>query len=193
MSDRSIYVFDADGVAIRPWGFANALERDHSITREMTKAFFRGPFQDCLVGKANLRAIVADGTRDWGWSGTADELISLWMGADDLPDAAVLARVEELRSRGNVCCLASNQEAVRAAYISNEMGFANRFDHLFFSCHLGSMKPAGEYYAAIEETLGAAPGSLVLIDDSRGNVEAARERGWHGVVYADERDLSLIS
>ena len=49
-----IYVFDADGVVIRPWGFATALREEHNITPEQTRSFFVGPFQDCLTAQADL-------------------------------------------------------------------------------------------------------------------------------------------
>jgi hypothetical protein len=44
-------LFDADGVVIFPWRFARHLAREHGITPEMTRGFFQGVFEDCLVGK----------------------------------------------------------------------------------------------------------------------------------------------
>lgn len=55
----SAYVFDADGVVINPWGFANALSAEYGISLDDTRAFFAGPFQQCLTGDAMLLESIA--------------------------------------------------------------------------------------------------------------------------------------
>ena len=84
-----IYVFDADGVVIRPWGFATALRQEHGIAPEQTRAFFQGPFQDCLTGRADLIETLTPFVDVWGWTGTVNELIDYWLLKDDLPDTPV--------------------------------------------------------------------------------------------------------
>jgi hypothetical protein len=45
--------FDADGVVVYPQlQFSRYLNQKYGISPEMTREFFRGVFNDCLVGKA---------------------------------------------------------------------------------------------------------------------------------------------
>ena len=45
----------ADGVIVHSERFSERFARDHGISQERTAPFFRGVFQDCLTGKADLR------------------------------------------------------------------------------------------------------------------------------------------
>lgn len=189
MSKKRIYIFDADGVVIHPWGFARELEDRYQITREKTLSFFTGPFQQCLIGKGELRSSLKRSLKEWGWTGSIDELIDIWMRADDLPNEAVLEKIKRLRRSGHVCCLASNQECNRANYIREVMGFSDYFDWLFFSCDLGFMKPDIGFYSAIESVLEAKSEDILFIDDTESHVDAALSAGWKAIVYSDVRDF----
>ena len=48
-------IFDADGMLINGEQFSKALARDYDVDREKEKEFFTTIFQDCLVGKADLK------------------------------------------------------------------------------------------------------------------------------------------
>ncbi len=192
MSTPHAIIFDADGVVIEPWGFANVLEADYGISRDATHAFFRGPFQACLVGEADLRVCLEGVLGEWGWRGTVDELIEVWMQADDLPVQPVLDHVAAIRRSGRLCCLASNQEFTRARYITHRMGFADYFDHLFFSCDLGAMKPELAYYRQIEQAIGVEPAHILFLDDSPGHVQGAIDAGWQAIHFTGPEVLSQI-
>lgn len=49
-------VFDANGAVILPWRFAGYPETI-GITRLMTREFFQGVFEECLLGKRELRSV----------------------------------------------------------------------------------------------------------------------------------------
>ena len=130
-------MFDADGVAIEPWGFAHALNDNYGISLDDTKGFFAGPFQRCLTGHADLSDSLAPFLDAWRWPGTTQEFIDFWMKSDDQPNSRVISRIRELRSTGAECHLATNQESTRAAYIRDRMRFDDIFDGLYFSWKLG--------------------------------------------------------
>jgi putative hydrolase of the HAD superfamily len=176
-------IFDADGVAIFPWRFARYLEREHGITPEMTRLFFRGIFDDCLVGKADLKDVLPPFLQEWGWGGSLDEFVSSWIETEDAVDDRVIKVVRTLRSSGLTCCLATSQEQYRAQYMKTTMGFAAIFDRLFFSCELGCQKPDPAYYELIERDLGMEGKKILFWDDSVRNVESARKQGWNAEVY----------
>jgi 2-haloacid dehalogenase len=56
------------------------------------------------------------------------------------------------------------------------------------SFHAGVMKPDTAIYAQAEAKFGLAPATTVFIDDRAENIEAARARGWHGIVHRSFHD-----
>jgi putative hydrolase of the HAD superfamily len=176
-------IFDADGVVIHPYRFARYLEREHAITPETTGSFFRTTFEDCLIGRADIKDVLPPFLHEWGWPGSLDEFLVTWFAVEDAADGRVMDVIQGLRRSGLLCCLATNQEGRRAAYLRTEMGFSETFDRLYFSCELGCQKPDSAYYGAIERDLGLAGDRILFWDDSPVNVELAREVGWNAEVY----------
>jgi len=176
--------FDADGVVVNPqMQFSNHLNQAYGISPEMTQPFFRGVFNDCLVGKANLEEVLPPFLKEWGWQGSVNEFIHTWLVTDHVVDMRVIHKVQLLRHKGIICCLATSQEHNRAEYMKAKMGFVGAFDHLFFSCEVGWQKPHHGYYQHIENTLDLDKKSILFWDDSRVNIEAAREFGWYAEIY----------
>jgi len=189
--NKTVYIFDADGVVIEPWGFANVLESEYSITRQTTIPFFSTAFQKCLIGTSELQKTLEPYLSQWGWERSSSELIRIWHEAENLPRKSALDFVEKLRAAGHICCLASNQEKLRASYIREEMGFAELFDRLYFSCDLGAVKPDSQFFNAVTNDLGCLPEDVVFWDDSPNIVEGALAVGWKAHVYIDETSLEL--
>jgi len=176
-------IYDADGVVIHPWRFARYLEREHAITPEMTRAFFRTTFEGCLVGRADIKDVLSPFLYEWGWRGSLGEFLATWFEVEDAADERVINVIHGLRQSGTLCCLATNQERHRAEYMRTQMGFSGMFDRLYFSCELGYQKPDHAYYAAIEQDLGLTGDRILFWDDSAIHVESAREMGWNAKVY----------
>lgn len=175
-------LFDADGVVSNP-KFARLREREYGLTRAMTRPFFQGVFNECLVGQAELSEVLPPFLAEWHWPGTVDEFIQAWLVADDCPDRELLAAIQDLRRAGYLCGLATLQERNRANYMRTTMGFTGLFDRLFFSCDLGCLKPDPLYYQKIEAALGLRGGSILFWDDSLENVQVARSLGWQAEQY----------
>lgn len=189
---KRVLIFDADGVLIEPWGFAKALETQHGIQRAQTREFFLGPFQQALVGNASLAQILPDYLTQWGWKHSLDEFVQLWLQSEDLPHIPLLARVTQLREQGEICCVASNQEPVRARYIEQQMTFSEKFDALFFSCDLGTLKPQHNFYRAVQKALGVEAEQIHFWDDSPQHVEGAIEAGWNAHLYQDQESVDAV-
>jgi FMN phosphatase YigB (HAD superfamily) len=158
--------FDADGVVVNPqMQFSKHLEA-HGISPQMTQEFFRGVFNDCLVGKTNLAEVLPPFLKDWGWKDSVSEFIDTWLLKDHVIDACLMNVVQRLRQNGMVCCLATSQERNPPEYAKTQMNFQNTFDRLFFSCEIGWQKPHHAYYQYIEETLSLPKQSVLLWDDA---------------------------
>ncbi len=52
----------------------------------------------------------------------------------------------------------------------------------------GVMKPDAAIYAQAEQKFALAPAMTVFVDDRPENIEAARARGWHGIVHRNFND-----
>lgn len=176
--------FDADGVIVNPqMQFSKHLQKEYGISPEMTRNFFNGVFNDCLVGQADLKDVLPVFLKDWGWKNSVDEFIRAWLLTDHVIDMRLMNTIQHLRRAGVICCLATSQERNRSEYMKAAMGFQNMFDHLFFSCEIGWQKPHPAYYQHIEKMLAVEKKSILFWDDSLANIEAAREFGWNAEIY----------
>lgn len=182
--------FDADGVVVNPQKqFSRYLESEHGITPQMTGAFFRGEFNDCLLGRAELGEVLPPYLRAWNWNGSVEGFIATWLQRDHVIDYRLVDAIQRLRQNGVVCCLATSQERNRADYMRSVMGFQDAFDRLFISCEVGSQKPEFAFYQHIEEDLRLEKDSILFWDDLEINVMAARENGWFAEVYTGFEDF----
>ena len=175
-------IFDIDGVLVQSGRFGKHLQ-SLGIDPASLQSFWRGPFAECSLGRADLRQALTPFIEQWGYPGSVDECLAAWFEADSTLNHALLQEVEQLRAQGFPCHVASTQERHRASYLERVMGLASRFDRFFFSCHLGVKKPAPEFYRRITLELDAPPSSLLYFDDQQANVDAARAAGWHAELY----------
>lgn len=177
-------LFDADGVLItNKRKFSDHLADDLNITREMTDPFYKGPFKDCLVGKADLKVEIAPFLPRWGWKGSVDDFLKLWFEVEHKLDTELLAHIQKLRIEGIKCYIATNQEKYRAQYMKEYMEFGPMFDGLFASDHIGYCKPDPKFFSHILNTLHIKPHETAFWDDTQQNVDAAKELGIQAKLY----------
>jgi len=185
-----IVIFDLDGVVVYPsWGFANYLDREHKITREHTREFFAGPFNDSIRGNVDVKDVLPPYLASWNWPGTVDDFVDFWLKAEDSPDIRLLDLIRELRESGMKCGLGTNQEKHRAQFIRKNMRFESMFDHLFISCELGSFKPEDAFFKKVSEQLDCSPDSILFFDNEQHYVDAAKRAGWNSELYVDYESL----
>lgn len=69
------------------------------------------------------------------------------------------------------------------------------FDAVIESCEVNAIKPEARIFEAAEAAANLAPHEIMLIDDSRSNLIAAKKRGWHTIwfdYYRPEESLAAI-
>jgi putative hydrolase of the HAD superfamily len=183
-------IFDADGVLINGEMFSVHLDRDYGISKEQTLPFFTGPLKDCVLGKADLKEVLPAYLHKWEWDGTVDEFITYWHTSEHNIDKELVEYIQNLRSKGIKCYLATNQTKYRFEYMLQEMGFANFFDKAYVSAHLGHRKPEQEFYRKVMDDLGTTNKNEVLFwDDTQENVDGAREFGINAELYTTFNDF----
>ena len=182
-------VFDADGVLINAERFSLQLEREYGISTDRVLPFFTGVFQECLVGKAELKTAIKPHLRDWGWSGSVDELLELWFKSEHVIDEEMLAVVKSLKDTVPVF-MATNQEQCRVDYMINEMGFGDVFTKIYSSAEIGYLKANSEFFARmlvdISENFipNIQPQEVLFFDDSKENIRGAQEHGVQGILFS---------
>ena len=95
----------------------------------------------------------------------------------------VLGVVARLRECGIKCYLASNQQRNRATYMSETLGYRERFDRQFYSCWVGYAKPSRAYFERVLAAIRLPPDRVLFLDDQEDNVAGAGELGIHASVF----------
>ena len=138
----------------------------------------------CLVGGGDLLGGVAVMLSERGLAHEASVFYADLLHATIVPAHDVLALVDQLRADGVFCALATNQEHNRLAFMTEVLGYADRFDRIYGSCALGLRKPSPEYFEAIVKDLQLPARDVLFLDDHEPNVESARAVGLRAEVVA---------
>ena len=179
-----ILIFDADGVLINGEMFSKKLAKEYDISPETILPFFNGPFTECLVGKADLKEVLIPYLKEWNWKEGVDSFLEYWFSSEHSIDQELLDYIQEYRKNGIKCLIATNQEKYRAKYMFNKMGFADSFDRLYASAHLGHKKSNLNFYRKLVKDLGDVKKEEILFwDDDIKNIETAREFGIKAELY----------
>lgn len=107
-------------------------------------------------------------------------------------DPAALDVVGAVRSAGVACYLATNQHVYRRDLML-DLGYAQWFDGLFFSCDLGVAKPDPGYFSAILDALARGPQGVVFVDDRADNVAAAASVGIDARRHAPDAGAAALA
>jgi putative hydrolase of the HAD superfamily len=183
-------LFDADGVLINGKSFSSQLEKDFGITSELTTSFFVNDFPSALIGSGDLKEKIEPYLKEWGWTGSVDDLLQYWFKTEHSLDGELINYIQNLRSKGVKCIVATNQEKYRAEYMLNQMGFKDAFDEMYASTHLGAKKPDQIFFKEILTRLGNPRKDQVLFwDDAISNVKSANSFGIHAEHYTSFTDF----
>lgn len=178
-------LFDADGVIQRTpqnWlaDLAARLELDPARAEDLLSDLFDAE-RPTLVGTGDFRSALAAVLDRWDRSRLLEVALVSWHEIE--VDHEMLAVVDRLREQGLRCCLATNQQDLRAAYMRRGLGYDLRFDDQFYSCELGVAKPDAAYFTTVLDRLGLRPGEVLFIDDSARNVDMAAELGLRTILH----------
>lgn len=191
MSTKAL-LFDVDGVVIRGERFSVQYAHDFGVPTTTLDIFFKTEaFAQCLLGKRDLKEIIAPYLDSWQWKGSVDELLAYWFGAESGVDQKLVNWVRELRARGVRCYLATNNEPYRTQYLRERLGLGEVFDGVYSSGEIGVKKNNPAYFeiacAPLSE-LGIAKSEVVLFDDLQANIDCAQQFGIAAHFYTTLED-----
>ncbi len=185
-------LFDADGVLFNGEMFGKVLAKEKNIPEESIRDFFTGPFQDAIIGKKDLRDILPPYLAHWKWHGSVDAFMQYWFESEQKIDEALIDYIQKLRARNIHCYVATNQEKNRIEYMLKNVGFADSFDGIFASSHIGHKKPTLQFYEMVVASLKLKKDQILFWDDSEKNVAAAKHFGIHAHVYTTFDDFMKV-
>jgi putative hydrolase of the HAD superfamily len=200
MSASPVLVLDLDGVvllsgadAAQPW--TAGLRGDWGIDpEEMNRDFFLGVFVDVLRGRLDLYVALQEYFEPKGLGDRVEDFVTYWFERDSVVDHDLLEQVAAWRRKtGARCFAASNQEHHRVAYLRDQLGLGAHFDEIVYSAALGVCKPERIFFTTAEARMGVRTArSILFIDDSPANVDAARSCGWRAVLYRGRESLAAV-
>lgn len=186
--DIKAIIFDADGVVINsPGYFSVQYSKAFGISNESMLPFFKGIFQECVLGKADLKEILPLVLKDWKWKGTVDELLDWWFKSEHYVDKRIVKEIRRLQKKGMECCLGTKQEKYRAKYIRKNMEFEKIFDELYISCDMGYKKPDKRFFEFIYNELAKKfpirNEEIMIWDNKEENIAVTKDMGWQSHLY----------
>jgi putative hydrolase of the HAD superfamily len=169
-------IFDCDGMVNHEKRFSERLAA--YVPLEISLPFFRNEFQQCVVGKADLKEELSKKLLQWHWEGTVDELLAFWLSDEaNTTDEAIVATIRELRAKGVRCYLATNNEKYRSRYLMIDRGLGEMFDAVFASYGIGAKKPEKEFYDYIFSHIPESRETVLYWDDDAGHIGVAETLG----------------
>ncbi len=188
-------MLDVDGVVVngrqedgRSW--ATDIERDLGVAPDRLQAVFFAPhWADIVTGRKDLLDVLEACLPALSPTVTAQAFIDYWFERDSCVDEAILAECDELRRRGLRIFLATNQEHMRARHLMDRLALGKHVDGMVYSAQIAAQKPQQAFFDAAAMSSGSAPEDIVLVDDTKANVEAALEAGWQALHWSKGSSL----
>ena len=191
-------MLDVDGVLVdgrpedgRHWHAS--IEEDLGLTSAaLQEQFFASHWENIVLGRAGLMDGLTNALQKIAPHVSPATLVSYWFEKDSRLVASFLPELSWVRSAGIRVYLATNQEHLRAAWLTEKLGLAEHVDGIFYSAHLGAKKPDPGFFAKVQAAVGLRGAELLLIDDSRENIEAAREAGWQAFHWTKQSSPNIV-
>ncbi len=185
-----VIIFDADGMALEQERPSVFLSRDYGISTDQLNTFFDGPFQECLIGKADLKEAISPYLSKWGWNKGIEAFLKLWFTREVYVNKEILKYIKYFKNKGIQCFLATNQEKYRFQYMLNELNLKDIFDKTYSSTNLGCKKPSYDFFKKLLKDLKDIKKEEILFwDDRPKNIEEARTFGFNAELFTSVKDF----
>jgi putative hydrolase of the HAD superfamily len=188
-------VFDVDGMVVhKNEMFSVRFGKKHGIPMERMLEFFKGEFQKCIIGEADLKEELKPYLDKWGVKESVDEVMKFWFEGEREVDERGIVKAKELRDKGVFTVLATNNEKYRVKFLLDEVKLGQYFDAVVSSAEAGSKKPQINFFEYIMKKVPTAdPSEVMFWDNDEKNVEGAKAAGMQAHLYVgfDNFELEL--
>ena len=183
-------IFDVDGVVFNSldengrYLWSKNIKSDLGICGEHFKLIFSDRWDDVTRGKTttkdHLRSVfmheIFNELRENGL--TPDSYINYWLSHDGNINLEMIGFVKQFTIP---VYLGTNQDEHRTRHIVECVG--HFFTGCFASYQIGHIKTEKEFFEYIQNKLQLKPDELILIDDTKANIDGARACGWNAFLY----------
>ncbi|NEA69058.1 HAD-IA family hydrolase [Streptomyces sp. SID12488] len=177
--DGVVHLWEPDGMIAldRSWGLAEGTLAKAAFERDLLHSAVTGQLSD-----EQWRCQVADDlTPVCGSSERARDLVEAWSALTGRVDAEVVDLLGAVRQRVPVV-LVSNATTRLEAYLA-VVGLAQAFDAVVNTARIGVAKPDLRVFEIAARSVGVDTKRCLFVDDTVGNVAAARAAGLTGLHY----------
>ena len=187
---------DVDGALIngRPQDgkhWSTDLGTDIGLSPSLFHERFFTPYWDKIVtGKLDLLSALKPVLSDLAPHLTAEDFIAYWFKNDARLNTELIQSLKFYRSAGVQIYLATNQEHLRAEYITQTLKLGKLADAVYYSAALGVKKPDHKFLEKVTNLSKLRPEEIIMIDDTIANIIAAKECGWHAIHWTKETSLA---
>ncbi len=193
---QTLLALDVDGVLIDPWRggrgpWQHAFgERFGVDAADLDETLFATAWSEVIVGQRPVESALAEALHELGWGMGVEAALQCWFEEDFVLEPAVMTAAAAWAELGIPLALVSNQERRRARYLEERLAQVLPLSGVAFSGDLGLVKTDPDFYNRAERRLGIGGhgGTVVFLDDTASNVEAALRHGWVGIHFAKDRD-----
>jgi putative hydrolase of the HAD superfamily len=187
----AVLALDVDGVVLDPTlggggSWHRVLADRYAVdTDRFRQLFFSRYWPDIVVGRTAVEPALAQVIVELEWTMSVDDLLSCWFEADFAVDDDVVEAAKAWAADGVRLVLVTNQEHRRARFLEERLRALMPIDTVAYSAAVGFMKHDPHFFPAASDLLGIdrRARSVVLVDDDRQNIEAARRYGWSAVHF----------
>lgn len=190
MIKPKVILLDFDKVISKSRYFSEIYSEKFGLDLNLMLPFFDNMRETAIVGKGDLKELLAEVKSLWQWEGTIDELMAFWFSADCQIDSRFIHFADQIHSNNIKLYLATDQEKYRSDYIWNELDLKNWMDDRFISYEIGYSKRNPEFFKSVIRSLNLKPKEIIFFDDSNAKVESARSVGIKAYVYNNFEDFS---
>lgn len=171
-------IFDVDGVIFKThddqgrYLWSLSIKDELGLTSKHFSMIFSKKWEDITRGNGDLTLHLNNIFEDELFKDlniTPKQYINYWLSHDSQVNEDMLSLIESLRIP---CYIGTNQEALRTNHIINTVG--SYFKEFFASYKIGFIKPEHGFFNYIQNALSLLPHELLLIDDTKDNIEGAR-------------------
>ncbi|HXH80671.1 HAD-IA family hydrolase [Nocardioides sp.] len=180
-------LFDADGVLqVIPGGWYAAME---PYLGSRAREFLHQTWKDelpTLAGQGDYLPMLASTLLEYGVTAPVEVVHrDVWHRIERIEESFTI--VEALRRNGYGVHLGTNQEQHRGSYMRTALGYDDVFDTSCYSYDLRIAKPDPAFFTEAARRMGAAPSTILFVDDSVRNVQGALVAGLQAVVWDIEQ------
>jgi putative hydrolase of the HAD superfamily len=199
MKNIKAVVVDVDGVLVKSLDengkflWSRRIEKDLGITSFYFKRIFNHDWLDVTKGKIETKLHLSLSFQELGLTLSVEDYLSYWLENDSNINLEILNICEKIQKNMQVpIYIGTNQDFYRTTHLWKNLKFSEKFNGIFTSSKIGYVKPEKEFYKHIQEKLTLDGKSILLIDDTKSNIDAAQNYGWLTHHYSQINELKAF-